>query len=341
LFKPFSQVDSSTTRKYGGTGLGLVISERLIKLMGGRISVESEEGTGTTFSFNILCKAGHVCSRQYAGLNTAANEGKKVLVIDDNETNLSILKAQLELWNLVPTLASSGKEAIDIISSGEEFHLVITDMQMPEMDGVELATALKGINPQIPIILLSSVGDESRSKFPHMFRSILTKPVKQAQLFNVVQSELNPGELERSEENTNKRLFSEAFAKSFPLNILLAEDNLINQKLAMKVLTKLGYTPQLANNGREAVEMLSKNFFDVILMDMLMPEMDGVEATICIRQSSRKQPVIIAMTANVMQEDREACLRAGMNDYITKPLSLDILIKALKQVCENYYRITL
>ena len=340
LFKAFSQVDSSTTRKYGGTGLGLVISERLIKLMGGGISVESEDGAGTTFSFNILCKAGHVSKRKYADLNTAANEGKKVLVIDDNETNLSILKAQLELWNLVPTLASSGKEAIEIVSSGEKFHLVINDMQMPEMDGVEVATALKRISPQIPIILLSSVGDESRSKYPQLFRSILTKPVKQAQLFNLVQSELNPERVEPSEEKINKSLFSEDFAKSYPLNILLAEDNMINQKLAMKVLSNLGYKPQLANNGKEAVEILSKKSFDVILMDMLMPEMDGLEATSCIRKSGLEQPIIIAMTANVMQEDREACLRAGMNDYITKPLSIDILIKALQQVSENYYQIT-
>jgi CheY-like chemotaxis protein len=205
---------------------------------------------------------------------------------------------------------------------------------------VEVATALKVISPQIPIILLSSVGDESRSKFSHMFSSILTKPVKQAQLFNLVQSELNPDKVESSEEKMDKSLFSEDFAKSYPQNILLVEDNMINQKLAMKVLSKLGYKPQLANNGKEAVEMLSKNSFDVILMDMLMPEMDGLEATSCIRKSSQEQPVIIAMTANVMQEDREACLRAGMNDFITKPLSIDILIKKLQQVFENYYQIT-
>ncbi|MFD2164241.1 two-component regulator propeller domain-containing protein [Paradesertivirga mongoliensis] len=337
LFKAFSQVDSSTTRKYGGTGLGLVISERLVKLMGGEITVESEVGRGTTFSFTIQCKVGKVSRKQYANFNTAGNEGKKVLIIDDNETNLSILKAQLELWKLVPTLASSGKEAIELVESGEKFQLIITDMQMPVMDGVGLAEALKAIIPQVPIILLSSVGDESRSKYPHLFNSVLTKPVKQAQLFNLVQSELKPGKPPVQEEKVNQNVLSEDFAKLYPLDILLAEDNLINQKLAMKVLSKLGYLPELANNGREAVDMLKIKAFHVILMDMLMPEMDGLEATAYIRKNSIHQPAIIAMTANALPEDREACLKAGMNDYITKPISLEILVQALKQVAENYY----
>lgn len=337
LFKAFSQVDSSTTRKYGGTGLGLVISERLVKLMGGDISVESEEGVGTTFSFNIKCRVGNISEKKYAHLNIAENEGKKVLIIDDNATNLSILKTQLELWKLVPVLASSADQAIDIVSTGEIVQLVITDMQMPQMDGIGLATALKKIIPQVPIILLSSVGDETRSKYPHLFNSVLTKPVKQAQLFNLVQSELKPGKQPLQEEKP-KSLLSEGFAKLYPLDILLAEDNLINQKLAMKVLSKLGYTPELANNGKEAVEKLLLKEYDIILMDMLMPEMDGLEATVHIRKNSLYQPVIIAMTANALPEDREACLNAGMNDYITKPISLEILVKTLQQVAENYYK---
>ena len=339
LFKAFSQVDSSTTRKYGGTGLGLVISERLVKLMGGEIKVDSEEGQGTTFSFNIQCKVGQVSKRQYANFNVAGNQGKKVLIIDDNATNLSILKAQLELWKLIPTLALSGKQAIEIVKSGEKFQLVISDMQMPEMDGVGTAEALKAIIPNVPIILLSSVGDESRSKYPHLFSSVLTKPVKQAQLCSLVQSELKPGEKVINEEKSDKSVLSEDFANLYPLNILLAEDNLINQKLALKVLSKLGFQADLANNGKEAFEMSASKKYDVVLMDMLMPEMDGLESTLSIRASNIHQPIIIAMTANAMPEDREACMKAGMNDYITKPINIGILVKSLQQVAENFYTV--
>ena len=259
------------------------------------------------------------------------------MIVDDNTTNLSILKAQMEMCKLVPTLASSGKQALEIVNSGEKFQLVISDMQMPEMDGIGLAEALKIIIPQVPIILLSSVGDESRSKYPHLFSSVLTKPVKQSQLFNLVQSELKPGKAPVLEEKVSKGVLSEDFSKRYPLDILLAEDNIINQKLAMKVLSKLGYEPELANNGLEAVDKLMNKQFDVILMDMLMPVMDGLEATIEIRKNSLYQPAIIAMTANAMPEDREACINAGMNDYITKPISLEILVNALKQVADGFY----
>jgi signal transduction histidine kinase/CheY-like chemotaxis protein/ligand-binding sensor domain-containing protein len=332
LFKAFSQVDSSTTRKYGGTGLGLAISERLVKLMGGEVNVSSEEGLGTTFSFYIQSKTAQNSVRQYASLNTAENQGKKVLVVDDNFTNLSILKAQLDLWRLTPTLASSGKQALDILALGESFHLVISDMQMPEMDGVMLATAIKAKHPKLPIILLSSVGDESKSKYPHLFNSVLTKPIKQAQLYKLIQLELKHTHTAAPEEKVNQTVLSEEFGKAYPLNILIAEDNLINQKLAMRVLNKLGYDPKIANNGKEAVDMQTATPFDVILMDMLMPEMDGLQATRTIRASTTiEQPQIVAMTANALPEDRTACLQAGMNDYISKPIKLEILMDVLKQ----------
>jgi CheY-like chemotaxis protein len=212
-------------------------------------------------------------------------------------------------------------------------------MQMPEMDGIGLAKALKKIIPHVPIILLSSVGDESRSKYPHLFNSVLTKPVKQAQLFNHVHAELSAGKQPAEEEKSIKSKFSENFARLYPLNILLAEDDLINQKLAFIILNKLGYKPALANNGKEAVEMSMLTCYDVILMDMLMPEMDGLEATKNIRKNCTHQPAIVAMTANAMAEDREACMKAGMNDYITKPFSHETLLKALQQVAENLYEV--
>lgn len=337
LFKAFSQVDSSTTRKYGGTGLGLVISERLIELMGGSIDVESKVGEGTTFSFNIVTKPGMIAEKQYAHLNTVENEGKRILVVDDNRTNLTILKTQLELWKLVPVLASSGEQALKLISFEAEFQLVITDMQMPAMDGVELAKELKKKVPHVPIILLSSVGDETKSQYPHLFNSVLTKPVKQTQLFNLVQRELkNINHTPKIDLDPVKpSLLSEGFAKLYPLDILLVEDNLINQKLAMRVLNKLGYDPALANNGKEALEMLEERPYQVVLMDILMPEMDGLEATRSIRKNNQHQPIIIAMTANALPEDRGECLKAGMNEYITKPIDLQVLLKILQASAEK------
>ncbi len=336
LFKAFSQVDSSTTRKYGGTGLGLVISQRLIKLMGGEIKVKSTVGQGTTFSFTITTKVGHEEKRQYASFNTSANEGKHILVVDDNSTNLSILKSQLELWKLVPTLAKSGEEALNMIRSGREFHLIITDMQMPEMDGVGFASAAKEKLPDVPIILLSSVGDETRAKYPHLFNAVLTKPVKQNQLFTLVQTELKEqaaGTLkeEEVEKEKKKNILTEEFALANPLDILLVEDNLVNQKLAMRILTKLGYKPELANNGREAVDMIKSRNFQVVLMDVLMPEMDGLEATRYIRANFSYQPIIVAMTANALPEDREICFQAGMNEYISKPINIETLVDILHQ----------
>jgi signal transduction histidine kinase/ligand-binding sensor domain-containing protein/DNA-binding response OmpR family regulator len=338
LFKAFSQVDSSTTRKYGGTGLGLVISERLVQLMGGAISVESESGLGTTFTFTITSGVSHESLRQYVHFNTVGNEGKRVLVIDDNATNLTILKNQLELWTLCPTLASSGKEALEILNQSEHrFDLVITDMQMPDMDGLQLSQRIK-TKYNLPIILLSSIGDESKRKHPELFSAVLSKPVKQQQLSRVVQEALRPDSNAMVvEEQKVKQLLTEEFAIKYPLKILLAEDNIVNQKLTTRVLGKLGYkNVEIANNGLEAIEKFDEVFYEVILMDVQMPEMDGLEATRLIRMKQYHQPVIISMTANVMQEDKDTCIRAGMNEYISKPIDLEELVGALIRASESF-----
>ncbi|MGV3509362.1 MAG: response regulator [Sphingobacteriaceae bacterium] len=336
LFKAFSQVDSSTTRKYGGTGLGLVISERLAELMGGKIWVQSEVGAGTTFSFTIATKAGKQSKKYNDCFNLSENEGKKVLVIDDNKVNLSILENQLKLWKLIPILASSGQQALEILYKAGDFQLVITDMQMPEMDGIELAQRIKASKPNLPIILLSSIGDESRSKYPELFNSVLNKPVKQSLLCKLVQQELAEHGITDQKVTTHQpTMLSEDFAQRFPLSILLAEDNLINQKLAVKILTKLGYQPEIAVNGKEAVDMLARKAYDVILMDVLMPEMDGLEATRYIRENSKVQPVIVAMTANAMVEDKDECIKAGMDDYISKPVDLAILKHILQEISQK------
>jgi CheY-like chemotaxis protein len=337
LFKSFSQVDSSTTRKYGGTGLGLVISERLVQLMGGTISVQSEPGIGTAFIFTICTTVSQEEIRKYAYFNTAGNEGKKVLVIDDNKTNLAILKNQLEQWTLIPTLAFSGREALEILSQSNRFDLVITDMHMPEMDGLHLSLQIKKQH-NLPIILLSSAGDESKQNNPDLFSAVLNKPVRQQQLCSAVQTALNPETQNFSvQELPVKPVLSNDFAIKYPLTILLAEDNVVNQKLTMRVLSKLGYKDvAIAQNGLEAIEKFNDKFYEVILMDVQMPEMDGLEATRLIRQKQYQQPVIISMTANAMQDDKDQCIKAGMDEYISKPINLDELVSALIRASESF-----
>lgn len=332
LFKAFSQVDSSTTRKYGGTGLGLAISEKLVQLMGGEISVESVLGKGTVFRFTIKTQVSVASIPTYLTCNMSGLEGRRILVVDDNSTNRNILKAQLEAWRLVPVLAISGHEAIATLNKDPGFDLVITDMNMPEMDGSQVATAVRKLNTTIPIILLSSVGDERGKRMAEQFSAVLTKPVKQNQLCKVILSELRrtgkPVEEEIPQKTT---LLSPDFAKRYPLKILIAEDNPINQKLTERVLAKLGYEPKIVTNGREVLEEVDRKKYDMILMDIQMPEMDGLEATRIIRKSLSDQPVIIAITANVMQGDREECLEAGMDDYISKPIKLELLVAALEK----------
>ncbi|MDB5015369.1 MAG: response regulator [Mucilaginibacter sp.] len=331
LFEAFSQVDSSTTRKYGGTGLGLAICERLVKLMGGTIAVTSKPGVGTTFNFTVKCKASKQGKQLNETLNMAEIQGRRVLIVDDNATNRRILQLQLEYWNLKTVMASSGMEALQLLNTQTGFDLVITDMQMPVMDGVQLSMAIKELNKDLPVILLSSIGNETLKKYPGLFKAVLTKPVKQLQLSRVILAELQYHTQQAEPEQRPARLLNKDFATTFPLNIMVAEDNLINQKMILKVLEKLGYEAVLATNGKEAIQMLDSKYYDVILMDVQMPEMDGLETTRYIRKHYKKQPVVIAMTANAMVEDREECLKAGMNDYIPKPLKLETLVTALEE----------
>jgi len=332
LFKAFSQVDSSATRKYGGTGLGLVICEKLTGLMGGKISVTSKYGQGTCFTFTILTMAGTKSGRADMHCNMSGLAGKKVLVVDDNATNRCIIKKQLEHWKLIPTLANSGKEALDILSQSAGFDLLLTDMMLPEVDGIELAEIVRQRLPGLPVILLSSMGDNRCKDHPGLFRSVLTKPIKQHILCKNIFNELQqPGAVNGVEEQTGKQILSVEFARHYPLRLLVAEDNLINQQLLLKILSLLGYDAALAENGQEVLEMMDKANYDIILMDVQMPEMDGLETTRQIRNNKKLQPVIIAMTANAMQGDQEECLQAGMNDYLSKPVNIDALMNTLKK----------
>jgi signal transduction histidine kinase/CheY-like chemotaxis protein/ligand-binding sensor domain-containing protein len=330
LFTAFSQADSSTTRKYGGTGLGLAISKKLIGLMDGAITVESMEGVGTTFSFHICVEPGKSQPETLIPKSIASIEGKTVLVVDDNTTNRTILNNLLLQWMLKPLLAASGREALALLDH-HPVDLLITDLHMPEMNGIALATPMAKKYPKLPIILLSSVGDETRGKYPELFGAIMNKPVKHHILKRHITRLLQNGQSFSPQEAPQQAKLSSDFATSFPMRILIAEDNPINQQLIIHILEKLGYQVEVAENGMETVARLTKQHFDLILMDLQMPVMDGLEATRTIRLAHLTNPVIIALTADAQEEDRQECLSAGMQDFLSKPMQLDKLIGMLKK----------
>ncbi|NND31011.1 MAG: response regulator [Saprospiraceae bacterium] len=330
LFRPFSQVDSSTTRKYGGSGLGLVICKRLVEMMGGQIGIESEEGVGSTFFFSIKSQEGNRSAPDYAALDMSHAEGKNILLVDDNETSRKTLEQQLQLWKYKVTSAATGEQALDLFRSYGTFDMVVTDLKLPGIDGDEVARQIKSTKPAVPVIALSSLGDANFANSSDSFSAVLTKPIKQQKLFQEMLRQLKNPERSVKKEDDNKKKLPSDFASRFPAKILVAEDNLINQVVIRKTLERLGYSPKVVENGRLVLETLEQESFDIVLMDMQMPEMDGLEATRNIRETFGKHPFIIAMTANAMQSDRENCLAAGMDDYISKPIALDDLLHKLE-----------
>ncbi|MEB3338898.1 MAG: response regulator, partial [Leptolyngbyaceae bacterium] len=332
LFQPFSQVDSSTTRKYGGTGLGLVISKRLCEMMHGSIWVESQTGQGSTFFFTLLT---------YATTDTPAPNlltplidlaGKRLLIVDDNVTNCRILTLQTQAWGMLPEAVQSGAAALELLTDSTNFDLLIIDMLMPEMDGASLATAVrqhpKGRN--LPIVMLTSLGkQDSDALDPVKASAYLLKPIKQSQLMNTLISLLNSCPIRVQPRSSFRQPSEFLVPEPLPLKILLAEDNAVNQKLALLMLQRLGYRADVAANGLEVLEALHRQPYNLILMDVQMPEMDGLEATqkICQQWDTASRPWIVAMTANAMQGDREICLDAGMNDYISKPVRMEELLQ--------------
>jgi signal transduction histidine kinase/DNA-binding response OmpR family regulator len=330
LFKAFSQVDTSTTRKYGGTGLGLAISDKLVKLMGGEIKVDSGPGMGSTFHFTITTHVGKGVVPNYTSNGLSLHAGKRILIVDDNLTNRTILKSQLEYWNLVPVPVVSGEEALRLLKK-ERFDLVLTDMQMPLMDGLQLSRVIRERHADLPIILLSSVGDEYKKVHLQLFSSIMTKPIKQQLLYRNILSAFQHHSAQAHQDSSFQSRLPAGLAEQHPQKILVAEDNVINQQVILHILQKLGYAPRIVSNGREAVYTMLEDPYDIIFMDLQMPEMDGLEATRLIRQTAKTQPVIIALTANAMEGDEEECLNAGMNDYIGKPIKLDELVEKLRK----------
>lgn len=327
LFKAFTQVDASTTRSYGGTGLGLAICERLVELMGGSIDIESETGRGTSVIFNLKIEEDKV-GKTPIDCNLSTGPGSRVLLIDQSVKTLIILADQLEQWKLAPVTATSADEALKLLTGEDKFSMVITGTNVPGTDTLELTKSIKSIDKNIPVILMCSVLE--KNKVADAGVKMLLKPVKQQQLCNAIQSGLMLGKAAAAEKAATT-LLSEQFAEKFPMSILIAEDNLINQKLITKVINKLGYDPLVVNNGNQVLKALEHDFYDIILMDVQMPELDGLETTRMIRKSGYKQPYIIAMTASAMAEDKTAALEAGMNHFISKPISIQALVDVLEK----------
>ena len=334
LFRAFSQVDASTTRQYGGTGLGLAISRRLCALMGGEMWVESEEGVGTTFFFTVTAPAAMAPPRIYLRGTVPQLAGKRLLVVDDNATNRQILTLQAEAWGMRVRAAASGNEAMVWLEQSDHFDLAVLDMQMPEMDGVQLATAIhaRRLPYNLPLVLLTSFGRREEDLSTGHFVASLTKPVKAAQLYDILLNVLSDSVAHRSPAPPQVT-FDTTMATRHPLRLLLAEDNVINQRVAIKTLERMGYRADVAANGFEVLDALSRQRYDVVLMDVQMPELDGLEATrrIDYEVPPARRPYIIAMTANAMQGDRERCLEAGMDDYISKPVRVEELVAALER----------
>ncbi len=337
LFESFTQADASISRRFGGTGLGLAISRRLAEAMGGGISAESTgvPGEGSTFSLTLTADAAPSPETAPADDEPPVElEGKRVLIVDDNATNRRILSVQVTRWGMTAVDVATPVESLELVRAGERFDVALLDYMMPGMDGVALAQALAeafGDTP-LPVVLHSSAGSLARGGTPRGIDALVTKPVKPSALHDALVTVLAG----RPRRATAPRVASAAaldadMAAKRPLRILLAEDNLVNQKLALRLLGRMGYVADVVGNGLEAIEAVERERYDVVLMDVQMPELDGLEATrrIVGGTDAGSRPWIVAMTANAMDGDRERCLDAGMNAYVSKPIRVEELVAAL------------
>jgi signal transduction histidine kinase/CheY-like chemotaxis protein len=329
LFKSFQQVDTSTTRRYGGTGLGLVISKRLAEFMGGTIWVESVPGSGSTFFFSVILKASETAAPAHQSPRPGILSFHTALIIDDNATNRRILEIQLSLWGMKPTSASSGAEGLRKIAQ-QNFDVVLVDFQMPGMNGVTLARKIRERAPT-PLILLSSSGEMITGEDADLFQIQISKPIRHSALFNALLDII--GTESRQPPQIAEKKFDRSLAVKHPLRILLAEDNSVNQQVGLLMLSQMGYHADLATDGESALGAVEKNPYDLILMDIQMPTMNGIDAARIIRDRlGAKCPSIFALTAEALEGDKERFLALGFDGYLSKPLQTHTLKNALKSV---------
>ncbi len=341
LFQSFTQLDTSTTRKYGGSGLGLSISKQLCEMMGGSIWAESTgvAGEGSTFHFTVVVEVRKDRRTPLFGVEHSHLEGRRVLIVDDNETNLTILRRYLESWMMIAHAASSASEALAFLAEcyaeDEKLDLILLDMHMPDMDGVVLAHTIRqqAAFQNLPLIMITSLGYGQPENAPDLFAQCVSKPIKPSLLFDALAGVLTGQHVSPRTRRKSDPHYNPEMGQQHPLHLLLAEDNTINQQVITRQLERLGYRIDIAANGLEVIQALRRQSYDAILMDIHMPEMDGLEATrrICQEWGADERPRIIAMTANAMSGDREICLAAGMDDYLSKPVQIQELVRALQE----------
>jgi len=325
LFQSFSQVDASTTRKYGGTGLGLAISKKIINLLNGEIEVLSEVGKGTTFRIILPAKGS---DRKMEIFRPGLLRGMRAFVVDDNKTNLKIFEQQLQKAGLSVDLFDSPTDILSRLDQLEKYDFGILDMDMPHLNGIELAKLIRGrfSKETLPLALLTSVSEVRASEARKYFNLFLSKPVKQTTLLRKLEEMVNnSGDTDHGKKSIKNESLENR--RSSQIKILVAEDNLVNQRVAQKMLEKLGYDFDMVSNGEEALQAVQNHDYDVVFMDMEMPVMDGLESTRRIRamEGNTGKVKIFAMTANAMEEDMDRCLKAGMDDFLSKPVTLNSL----------------